>query len=74
MLQSEYNTKMRVKRSRNVNDLFYKNNAEKNGTFHKQIMLKGGNKHPRIICDTYFKLSIQAEKTTLHIFTFNNFQ
>ena len=33
---------MRVKRSRNVKYLFYKRNAEKNGTFHVQIML--GNK------------------------------
>ena len=44
-LQPEYNKKMRVKRSRNVKYLFYKNNAEKNGMFHMQIMLKGGNKH-----------------------------
>ena len=35
---------MRVKRSRNVNYLFYKNNAEKIGIFHAQITLKGGNK------------------------------
>ena len=62
MLQSEYNKKMRVKRSRNVKYLFYKNNAEKNGTFLMQIMLKGGNKHARIICDTWSKLSIQAKK------------
>ena len=27
--------------------LFYKNNAKKNGTFHKQIMFKGGSKHSR---------------------------
>ena len=42
--------------------LFYKNNAEKNGTFHMQIMLKGSNKHARVICDTCSKLSIQAKK------------
>ena len=40
---------MRVKRSRNVKYLFYKNNAENSGTFQMQIMLKGGNKHVRII-------------------------
>ena len=44
--------KMRVRRSRNVKYLFYKNNAEKNGTFHMQIMLKGGNKHAKIIFET----------------------
>ena len=53
---------MRVKGSRNVKYLFYKNNAEKNGTFHMQIMLKGGNKHIRIIWDTCFKLSIRVQK------------
>ena len=53
---------MRVKRSRNVKYLFYKNNAEKNGTFHMQIILTGGNKHARIICDTCSKLSIRAQK------------
>ena len=42
--------------------LFYKNNAEKNGTLHMQIMLKGGNKHERIICDTCSKLPIRAQK------------
>ena len=36
----------------NVEYVFYKNNAEKNGTFHMQIILKGGNKHAKIICDT----------------------
>ena len=40
--------------------LFRENNAEKNGTFHMQIMLKRGNKHARIICDTCSKLSIWA--------------
>ena len=54
---------------------FYKNNAEKNGTFHMQIMFKGGTKHARIICDTCSKLSIRAQKQR-HIFsfwtTFNN--
>ena len=51
---------MRVKRSRNVKYLHYKNNPEKNGMFYMQIMFKGGNKHKRIICDTCSKLSIQA--------------
>ena len=40
---------MGVKRSRNVKYLFYKNNAEKNGTFHMQIKLKSDNKHAKII-------------------------
>ena len=75
LLQSEHNKKMRVKRSRNMKYLFYKNNAKKNGTFHKQIMLKCGNKHTRIICDTCSKLSIRAQKQR-RIFslwtTFNN--
>ena len=66
---------MRVKRSRNMKYLFYKNNAEKNGTLHMQIMLKGGNKHERIICDTCSKLSIPVQKQR-HMFlictTFNN--
>ena len=53
--------KMRVKRSRNEKYFFYKNNAEKNGTFHMQIMLKCGNKHARLNCDTC-KLSIRAQK------------
>ena len=52
---------MRVKRWRNVKYLIYKNNAEKNGTFHMQIMIKGGNKHRRIIYDTCSKLSIRAQ-------------
>ena len=52
---------MRVKRSRNVKYLIYKNNAEKNGTFHMQIMIKGGNKHRRIIYDTCSKLPIRAQ-------------
>ena len=51
---------MRVQRSRNVKHLFYKNNDEKNGTFHMQVMLKHGNKHTTIICDTM--LSIRAQK------------
>ena len=42
--------------------LFHKNNAEKNGTIYMQIMLKGGNKNVRIICDTCSKLSIWAQK------------
>ena len=42
--------------------LIYKNNAEKNGTFHMQIMLKAGNKCARIIWDTYSKLSMQGQK------------
>ena len=58
----EFNKKVRVKRSRNVKYLFYKNNTEKDGTFHMQIMLKGDNKHASIICDTCSKLSIQAQK------------
>ena len=58
---------MRVTRSRNVKYLFYKNNAEKNGTFHMQINLKGGNKHARIISYTCSKLSIRAQKQC-HIF------
>ena len=66
---------MRVKRSRKVKYLFYKDNAEKNGMSHMQMLLKGGNKHARIICDTCSKLSIQLQKQ-LHIFslwtTFNN--
>ena len=49
--------------------LFYKNNAEKNGTFHMQIMLKDGDKHARISCDTCSKLSIWAQKQR-HIFHF----
>lgn len=36
LLLSEYNQKMRVKRSKNVKCLFYKNSAEKNGTFRMQ--------------------------------------
>ena len=57
--------------SRNVKYLFYKNNAEKNGMFHMQKMLKGGNKHARIICDTCSKLSIREQKLR-HIFSFWN--
>ena len=56
--------------------LFYKEEWEKNGTFHMKIVLKGGNKHARIICDTCSKLSIRAQKWS-RIFslwtTFNNF-
>ena len=59
---------MIVKRSRNVKYLFYKNNTEKNGTFHMQIMLKGGDKHASIICDTYSKLSLRKQKEC-HTFT-----
>ena len=69
--QWECNKKMRVKinvkylfyinnAEKNVKYLFYKNNAEKNEMFHIQIMLKGCNKHVRIICDTCSKLSIRA--------------
>ena len=43
------------------NYLFYVKSAEKNAMFHMQIMLKGGNKHKRIICDTCSKLSIQTQ-------------
>ena len=39
-----------------------KKNAEKNGKFQMQIMLKGGNKHARIVCDTCSKLSIWVLK------------
>ena len=39
-----------------------KKNSEKNGTFHKQIMLKGANKHTMKIYDTCSKLSIRAQK------------
>ena len=53
---------MRVKRSRKVKYLFYKDNAEKNGMSHMQMLLKGGNKHARIICDTCSTLSIQLQK------------
>ena len=48
--------------------LFYKEEWGKNGTFHMKIVLKGGNKHARIICDTCSKLSIQAQKRS-HIFS-----
>ena len=43
--------------------------------FRMQIMLKGGNKHARIICDTYSKLSIRPQKQRPIISiqtTFNN--
>ena len=57
------------------NIYFYKNNAVKNGTFRTLIMFKGGNKHARIICDTWSNLSIRAQKQR-RIFslwtTFNN--
>ena len=52
---------MGVKRSKIVKYLFYKNNAEKNGTFHIQIMFKGG-KHARITCDTCSQLSMRTQK------------
>ena len=55
------------------NIYFMKKNAEKNGMF--QIMLKGGNKHKKIICDTCSKLSIQIHNQyhMLSIWTtFNN--
>ena len=53
---------MRAKRSQNVKYFFHKNNAEKNGTFHMQIMLNSGNKDARIICDTC-KLSIRHKNS-----------
>ena len=40
---------MRNKRLRDVKYLCYKSNAEKNGIFYMQIMLKGDNKHAKII-------------------------
>ena len=40
---------MRAKRSRNVKYFFHKNSIEKNGTFHMQTMLNGGNKNARIM-------------------------
>ena len=46
---------MRVKRSRNVKHLCYKNNDEKNGTFNMQTKLKSDNKNAKIICDTSSK-------------------
>ena len=46
---------------RNVKYLFHKNNIEKNEMFHMQIMLKGGKKDAKIICDTCPKLSIRAQ-------------
>ena len=52
---------MTAKRLSNVKFSFYKTNAEKNGTFLKQIILKDGNKHARIICDTCSKWSIRAQ-------------
>ena len=59
---------MRVERLKNVKHLFFKDNAENNRTFHMQIMLKGGNKHDWIICDTCFKLPIRVQKQR-HIFS-----
>ena len=50
------------------NIYFIKKNAEKNGTFQMQIMLKGGNKHAKIICDTCSKLSIWVLKQR-HMFS-----
>ena len=43
---------MRVKRPKNVKYFFYKTNAEKNGTFNMQIILKGGSNYARTFCDT----------------------
>ena len=59
---------MRVKRSRTVKYLFYRKNSEKNEMFQMQIMLKGGNRHAKIICDTCSKLSIR-EQIMYHIFS-----
>ena len=42
--------------------LFCKINVEKNGTFQMKIIIKGGNKNARVICDTCSKLSIRAQK------------
>ena len=61
---------MRVKRSRNLKYLSFKNNAEKNGTFHMQIILKGSKKHAMIICHTCSKLSIWAQKNSVICFQF----
>ena len=55
--------------------LFYKNNDQKNQTFHMHIMLKGGNKYAKMICHTCSKLSLREQKQRF-IFsfgtTFNN--
>ena len=59
---------MRVKRSRNVKYLFFKTNAETNGKFHMQIMLIGGKKHERIICD-HTGSKKTGTKTATYIFT-----
>ena len=48
--------------------LFYESNAEKNGTFYMQIMLKDGNKQTRVTCGTCSKLPIWAQKQC-HIFS-----
>ena len=53
---------MRDTRSRNVKYLFCKSIAEENGIFNMQLILKGGNKHTRVICDTCSKLSVQVQK------------
>ena len=54
----------------------YKNIAEKNGTFHLQIMFKGGNENARIICGMCSKLSTRAQKQHCIVSlwtTFNNY-
>ena len=64
---------MRVKRPKNVKYFFYKTNAEKNGTFNMQIILKGGSNHARTFCDTWSKLPIWAQKHIFSIWaTFSN--
>ena len=35
-----------------------------------QIMLESGNIHTKIICDTYPKLSVQAEKQHIYIYIY----
>ena len=54
--------KMKLRRSRKVKYLFYKNNAKKSGAFHMRIKLKGNTK---IICDICSKLSIQAQSSVI---------
>ena len=64
---------MRVKRPKNVKDFFYKTNAEKNGTFNMQIILKGGSNYARTFCDTWSKLPICVQKHIFSIWaTFSN--
>ena len=64
---------MRVKIPKNVKYFFYKTNAEKNGTFNMQIILKGGSNHARTFCDTWSKLPIWTQKHIFSIWaTFSN--